>query len=64
MEWIQDIMCSAEKQFELMQNLASEANYENLDEICDLWSTEPFLSCIRHRERIEQIKMIATMEIK
>jgi hypothetical protein len=64
MEWIQDLTCSAQKQLELMQTLASEADYENLDEVCDLWNAEPFLSCSRNRERIEHIKLMAVAENK
>jgi hypothetical protein len=63
-EWIQDLMCSAQKEFELMQTLAAEADYENLDEICDLWNTAPFLSSSRTLERIEYIKLMASAEIK
>ncbi len=64
LEWIQDLMCSAQKEFELMQTLAAEADYENLDEICDLWNTAPFLSSSRTLERIEYIKLMASAEIK
>ena len=57
MDWIREINCLSQKEYEFKQSLVLDANYENTDTIAELWTSQPFLCYSRIRDRIEEMKL-------
>mmetsp|Transcript_1165 Transcript_1165/g.3024 ORF Transcript_1165/g.3024 Transcript_1165/m.3024 type:complete len:209 (+) Transcript_1165:19-645(+) len=58
-EWMGDITSFAQKELELKQYLAADANCTNINSIAEMWCTQPFLCCDRIRDRIEEMKLVS-----